>query len=229
MLNYQKLDGKINELKKTIDNAEELDLMSKMSAHVKDAQTQSANLESTAKKLIDDYEELKNLHDTNTNQLNNLIKNDVSSLDKEELDDYIKNVNELSSELFMLERNFNLLVSKINEQLKSFEATARRAKRARDKHQEVRAKYEARQKEITPKMEELQKELKKLEKSVPAELLEKYKTVKGDGIFPVFVPLVDKGCGYCRMQIASAKLDILLANDHIPCEHCRRVIYNLPS
>lgn len=227
ILNYQKTDAEINKLNKIIDKAEELNQMAKLNAFVKEAQSKSTFLENSAQKLIDEYEELKSLHDNSTKNINELIKNDVSDLGKEKLDEYIKNVNELSSELFMLERNFNMLITKIGNKLKEFEATVKNAKKARARYKEIKSKYEEKVQGVEPERKKLQNTLKELEKNVSAELLAKYKTIKQDGIFPVFVPLVDKGCGYCGMSIPSAKFDILKTSDYIPCEHCRRMIYNL--
>ncbi len=227
ILNYQKTDAELNKLDKIINKAEELEQMTKLNAFVKESQNKSNFLEDSAIKLIKEYDELKNLHDVSTKNINQLIKNDVSKLDKDKLDEYIKNVNELSSELYMLERNFNMLITKISNKLKEFEITIRNVKKARFRHKEIKSKYDEKVQGIEPERKKLLKDLKEIEKNVPKELLIKYNAIKQDGIFPVFVPLVDKGCGYCGMAIPSAKFDILKTSDYIPCEHCRRMIYNL--
>lgn len=227
ILNYQKIDAELNKLTRTINQAEEREQMNKLNLYVKEAQGKSSFLEQSANQLIEEYDELKKLHDTSTKSINALIKNDVSNLDKDKLDEYIKNVNELSSELFMLERNFNLLITKIGEKLKEFEATVKNVRKARSRHKEIKKKLDEKVGKIEPERDKLQASLKEIEKKVATELLTKYKAVKQDGIFPVFVPLVEKGCGYCGMAIPSAKFDVLKSSDYIPCEHCRRMIYNI--
>ena len=68
-------------------------------------------------------------------------------------------------------------------------------------------------------------ELASLEKTIDAKTLAKYKTIKQDGIMPVFVPLVDKRCGGCRMELSVSALDKLKESGIYECEQCRRLIY----
>lgn len=225
ILEYQKLDAEKLKIEKSLGNIEERQIMNKMIAFVKDAQNKSLQIEQSSKKLIEDYENLRKSYDSNTSNIEKLTKTTVKTMSKEELDDCLKRVNALSSELFMIERNIGILIQKINEKLKEFEATKNSAGKARAKHKEAKAKYDAKVAELQPKISEIENKLSKMEKEIPAEILTKYKGLKNDGIFPILVPLQDKSCGGCRMEIPSKILDKLKNSDVIQCEHCRRIIY----
>lgn len=225
ILEYQKLDAEKIKVEKSLNNIEERQVMNKMIAFVKDAQNKSLQIEQSSKKLIEDYENLRKSYESNTSNIEKLTKTNVATMSKEELDACLKKVNALSSELFMIERNIGILIQKINEKLKEFEATKNSAGKARAKHKEAKAKYDAKVEEIQPKIAEIDKKLAAMEKEIPADILSKYKALKNDGIFPILVPVQDKNCGGCRMEIPSKTLDKLKTSDVIQCEHCRRIIY----
>ena len=95
-----------------------------------------------------------------------------------------------------------------------------------NRNREAKEKFEAKKMEMQPKLTEIETKLKSLEKEISPEIMAKYKTLRSDGIFPILVPVVNKCCGGCRMEIPSSTLDKLKTNKVTQCEHCRRVIYN---
>jgi len=145
---------------------------------------------------------------------------------EEEFKDIYAQINTLSSELFMIERNLNIVLSKAKEILKEFEITKNNVMKARAKHNSSKENYEKLLKDVEPKLNEIRAQMKAMEPKVTPTLLEKYKTMKNDNIFPVFVPLLDnKSCFGCRMEVASSKLNKLTSEQFITCEHCGRLIY----
>ena len=74
-------------------------------------------------------------------------------------------------------------------------------------------------------METLKKQIKALEKGLDAELFSKYKELRKDGVFPMFVELNDKSCGGCRTNLPSSTLERIKEHGYIRCENCRRIIY----
>ena len=226
ILEYQKIDSERIKLERGMNDIEEKAIMNKMIAFVKDAQNKSLQLENSSKALLEEYTQLKKAYENNTENVNALIKTQVGNMTKDELGECLKKVNALSSELFMIERNINILITKINEKLKEFEVAKNNAGKARAKHREAKEKYESKRNDMQPKLVELDNKLKALEKEISPEVLAKYKTLRNDGIFPILVPVVNKCCGGCRMEIPSSTLDKLKTNKVTQCEHCRRVIYN---
>ena len=222
ILQYQKIDSEIQKLIRQSNNSEEKVVMNKMIAYVKDAQNKSNALEARGSALVDEYNALKKSYDD--------IYKKISKLTGQtNITDYsttFSEINTFSSDLFMIERNLNMVINKAKDLLKEFEVTKNNVLKARAKHKESKDKFEQKLNELNPKIENYKKQLASMEKEINPKLLEKYKSVKNDNIFPVFVQLNGNVCSGCRMEIASSKLNKLSSDKHIVCEHCGRIIYN---
>ncbi len=227
MLEYQKLDGKLLKLNRDATCANEKETMNKMISYVKDAQNKTLQLESMSEKLIKEYHALKSDYDKNFAIIQGLIKVDTTNLNGDEVQENLRRVNALSSELFMIERNINLIITKINERLKEFEVTKNNALKARARHRSAKEVYDKKVSDMEPEIKKVTAELKKLESKISKDMLTKYKTIKNDGIFPVYVPLNDKSCGGCRMELPSRVVNKMLEEKMVVCEHCRRIIFKL--
>lgn len=213
----------LKKIQRSINVSEEKEVMNKMINYVKEAQNVSNAIESRANKLVNDYFQLKKNYDNNAKQVEKLIATLPDN--EEELKKAYALINTLSSELFMIERNLNIVITKAKECLKEFETTKNNVIKARSKHKTSKENYEKLVKDAEPKINEIKAQMKALEKSVTPSLMEKYKQMKNDNIFPVFVPLLDgKSCYGCRMEIASSKLNKLSSEPFIACEHCGRLI-----
>jgi len=224
MLQYQKLDMELKKIQKSVNTSEEKEVMNKMINYVKEAQNVSNVIENKANKLVNDYFALKKSYEANAKKVEKLVANMPTN--QEELKNAYALINSLSSELFMIERNLNIVIGKAKDCLKEFETTKNNVIKARSKHKASKENYEKLLKETEPKINEIKAQLKALEKEINPSLLEKYKTMKNDNIFPVYVPLLDgKACYGCRMEVASSKLNKLSTEKFISCEHCGRLIF----
>ncbi len=223
ILQYQRLDIELHKLIRATENSEEKAVMNKMIAYVKDAQNKSTAIENNAKKVVDDYKNLRKKYDACNKEIQTITSN--SDYQNINYDQTYKRINSLSSELFMIERNLNMTINRAKELLKEFEVTKNNVIKARGRHKESKDKYEQLIASYAPKIEETKKQMKELEKVIEPKQLEKYRSIKNDKIFPVLVPLQNNLCGGCRMEIASGKLNKLSSEPFIICEHCGRVIY----
>ena len=77
---------------------------------------------------------------------------------------------------------------------------------------------------VLPDIEKKEAEIKKLESSVDKAMYEKYKSLRNDNIFPVFVHLRSNRCGGCQMEQSLNFVQKLKQNGMLPCEECRRII-----
>lgn len=225
ILQYQKIDMELKKLNRQVNASEEKEVMNKMMAYVKDAQNVSNGLEVKAGKIIEEYLNLKKNYEDNVNKVQKLTaKADYKS--EEEFREAYSQINALSSDLYMIERNLNIFINKAKQLLKDFEVTKNNVIKARGRYKSSKENYEKSISAVEPKINELKAQRKALEKDIEPALLEKYKTMKADNIFPVFVPLLDgKACYGCRMELASSKLNKLNSDGYITCEHCGRLIY----
>ena len=172
------------------------------------------DLQKEYKKLIivislDDYNKLKNQYDANVDKVQNLTKTDLNSVVIDDVDSILSKINALSSELFLLERNINIIITKIKTSLKDFETTKNNIIKAKQKYNVFKAKYEQDLASVMPKIKEIEQKLKSLEPNLDKELFAKYKAIKADKIFPVFVPFSNGHCSGCRVEIPTSKVNKL--------------------
>lgn len=226
ILEYQKLDSELVKLRRMSVNNEQKEVMNKMINYVKEAQGKTGQLEREALKLVNDYTHLVSNYNNTSKSVNALLAKDVNKMSAEEVSRTFGEINKLSSELFMLERKLNFIITNAKNLLRQFEITKNNVLKARAKHKESKEKFESIQHEYEPKIAEVKTQMAKLEKTCNAELLAKYKTLKAENIFPVFVPLASGTCGGCRMALPSNKVSQVADKGYIVCEHCGRIIYN---
>ncbi len=225
MLEYQKLDIELNKLKKASANSVERSNMAKLKEYIVEAQDKGMKLEAGAKDLLNDYSKLKKQYDINFDKVQKLTTTDLSQVTLDKVDDILGTINSLSSELFQLERNINNIIIKIKESLKSFEVAKQNIIKAKQKYNIFKTKYEQDVKASMPRIKEIETQMAELEKKLNPELFAKYKALKAEKIFPVFVPMVGGHCQGCRVEIPTAKANKLKTEKTIVCE-CHRIIYS---
>ena len=225
ILEYQKLDIELNKLKKSNMNSVEKSNMNKLKGYIVDAHDKGMGLETGAEDLLKDYENLKKQYEANYKKIQTLINKDVKTIELEDVDNVLSAINSLSSELFLLERNINIIITKIKASLKEFEVTKNNMIKARTKYNEMKSAYEKSLKQIEPKLKEIENKMLTLETEISPELLNKYKTMKTDKIFPVYVGFDNGHCSGCRVEIPTARINKLKTEGTIVCEQCHRIIY----
>jgi len=226
ILEYQKLDLELMRLKKSSLKSDDKNNMNKLKSYIMDAHDKSNQLDGSAKDLVNDFNKLKKQYDKNFEKVQELTRVDLSTIKAEDVDGYLSTINSLSSELFLLERDINIIIGKMKSSLKDFEVTKNNTIKARQKYNEFKSKYEEGVEKVAPKIKEIEVAMKALEKELDPELFAKYKALKNDKIFPVFVPLSGGHCAGCRVEIPTSKVNNLKSAGKIVCEQCHRIIYN---
>ena len=121
ILKYQTLDLEMDRLIKQQNSYEELKVIERMKNIVKNAQNNSINLESEAEKLLSEYSKLKSDYDKQFKKINTLTHMDINKMTREEINNNLMSINSISSELFMIERNLNIVINNISKALRDFE------------------------------------------------------------------------------------------------------------
>lgn len=226
ILEYQKLDIELNKLKKGNANSVEKNNMAKLREYITEAQNKGLSLEACAKDLLADYEKQKKLYEANLEKVQKITATDLSKVSANEVDEMLSNINALSSELFSLDRNINIIITKIKESLKDFDNAKQNIIKAKQKYNIYKSKYEQDIKATMPRIKEIEQKMAEMEKTIKPELLEKYRTLKSENVqLPVIVPMVGGHCSGCRVGIPMAKVNKLKSEKSIVCE-CHRIIYS---
>ena len=225
ILEYQKLDFELNKLKKSNLNSVEKSNMIKLKGYIVEAHDKGMQLENGANALLEEYNNLKKQYEANLKKIQKLTNTNLSTVELDDVDGMLSTINSLSSELFLLERNINIIITKIKNSLKDFEMTKNNMIKARSKYNEFKAAYEKSMKLVEPKIKEVEDKMKVLESEIEPSLLNKYKAMKADKIFPVYVAFDNGHCSGCRVEIPTAKANKLKTEGTIICEQCHRIIY----
>ena len=148
---------------------------------------------------------------------------DINSMTPAELKDFETKLGQTAKQLAELETrilNNNQEVKKVVLDYKMYRKKILDAKEARENIKTTDTEISN-----DKQVEALLAKKSELEKVIEPNKLAKYKAMKQDGIFPVLVPLTEKRCGGCRVELSSVALDKLKNGEVYECEQCRRIIY----
>ena len=110
ILDYQSIDAKIIKLERDKNNLEEKNIMNKMISYVKNAQNKSIALEEEGKALLNDYNSLKKEYNSLSKKIQTLVNENIEEKSSiGDIDSCFVKANSYSSELFMVERNINIV------------------------------------------------------------------------------------------------------------------------
>ena len=225
ILEYQKKDFDIIKLERQLENNEDKKIYQSMIGVVKDAQNKSTSLDKEANALIQEYKNLEKTYNENLKSCGVVLNTKLDKISENDLTNVSTVANDLINNMSILEKKLMYLAERVNAILSEFENTKKRYNVAKQKYSAHKTAYEKKQSEIMPEIEKKRQEIKKLESGIDPVYLAKYKQRRADKMYPVLVPLIDKTCGGCRMELPSASLQKLKENGFLECEHCRRIIY----
>ena len=225
LLEYQKLDTELFRLQRDINKNESRKEAQSMVAVVKDAQTHIISLERLAKSLCDDVEKLKAVQNKGISLVEKYSKQTSQNLSEQELNDLKAKIKQASKQLNELENRLLSNEQKSKQVIMDFDNTKKKANVARARHQEAKAKFDEFYATKVPQIEELRQKMQALEKTIEPAMINKYKAMKQDGVFPVIVSLVDNRCGGCRMELPKGAVDVIKEKGKLECPSCHRLIY----
>ena len=145
-------------------------------------------------------------------------------MSNKDLDTVIEAANSIINNLNILEKRLFTQAESLNATLNEFNSTKKNYGSARAKYAENKKIYEEELGKKSPQIDQIKKDLSKLEKDIEPKLITRYKQLRADRIYPVFVRLIDKSCGGCRMERSAAELDKLKNQGYLECENCHRII-----
>ena len=225
ILEYQKLDAKLVSIEKEIANSPAKQTANKMVEYVKAAQQTLVGLEQNASQLIAEYEKLNAQYQSISKQVEKLTKQKYENFDEDQLRENANIVTQMNSVILNIERSISVLSEKISKIMRDFDKTKEQAKTAKMKFEQNKNEYNKLVETKQADIEKLKQELIRVEKTVNKDMLKRYKDLRGDNKFPIFVPLVNESCGGCMMNMPRARLDKLKADKILECENCHRMIY----
>lgn len=225
IIEYQKLDTKVFQLERELNQSSNKKKCVELSAVAKDSQTKSAKLEQEASQIAKEIENLFAIADQNKLKIRQILDQKLDDMTAEQIESSLLMKDKILQNLGIIDKKATKLAENANAVLAEFNKTKLVYKNAGEKYKEYKEAYDKEVAEISPKIEALKAELKKLEKDIDSKILEEYKKRRSDRIFPVLVPLNNKSCGGCHMEVPASSLSKLDSEGILVCENCRRIIY----
>ncbi len=225
ILEYQKIDGKLFNLEKKLNESKYKKIMEEARISANSVKEKMIQIESKAGKTYQKYLDLNNTIEKNLNIVKILDEQKIDSIQSKELNDFGKKINSMSSNLNILQKDLNMLQGEIKDLLKEFNKLTQARKNAKNQYAQAKQSYDKEVEESAGEIDALKKELSALQSGLPKDLFDKYQKIRKDKVYPVFIPLKDKICGACGMEMPSVLVDSIKAGKFIECEHCRRVLY----
>lgn len=225
ILKYQAKDGELLKIERSISESNAKKVVNQMVTIVKKAQQNLKDLEKNSESLIKEFEDLNKTAQNQADFVEKLLKQKLDTKTEADLKEIEKQIKETTTSLLLIQKNSKKLAKSIETSLKEFEQSKNEVMVAKQKHKQGMDAYNKLLEASDEKIKKLNAELKALEPKIEPKLLEKYKTMRQDKKFPIFVPLLNNSCGGCSMELAMSKKHILEEKGVLECENCHRIIY----
>ena len=225
ILEYQELDKKIKNIKNEVSGGSAQKNLDSISNSIKVWQTKILELEETSKELLSSLNKLMEVEKKGIAYVEKCKKMNLDKMSKEELEDFDTKASQTAKQLAELEARITAHNAEVKKVVLDYKMYRKKILDAKEKRDSLKTETAQKLEDRQPDIEDLKKEQQKLEKGIEPALLAKYKQLKQEGIFPVFVPLVDKRCGGCRVELSSSAIEKLKNGDSYECERCRSIIY----
>ncbi len=148
------------------------------------------------------------------------------SINLDELNYLNKKLNDLSKTVALLDRDMAALLKDMEDTAAQFEEYRQKLPKAKKQYNEAKIGFDEVRKSREPEIIEIRKKMAQAEKKIAPEILEKYRKLKSQGVYPPFVKLLGESqCGGCRVDMPMSMVSRLSEKGYIECENCHRIIY----
>lgn len=225
ILEIQKLDRQIKAYEREVEKCPASIDFKNYKRVLQEGRNRFDQLEAQANEIINNFNVANNRFSKYAGSSDILKKRNTANINLDNLSQLITDANSLLGELSEENRHVEDLVRKSEEIVRKSSELSNKLTEAKIRSKSIKDKIELKKQEVAPKIAELEKKIKDLEPKVAdKEKYEKYKTMKENGIFPVFVELEDHFCGGCKVELPLNFIEKLKTKGMLPCEHCNRII-----
>ena len=225
ILEIQKLDRQIRVLEREVERCPASIDFNNYKKLLQEGKHRFEQLEAQASEVIKSYNTALNRLSKYKGNSEIVKKRNVDGISLDNISNLISDTSTLTSELIEENRRVEDLVRKSEEIVRKSADLSNKLTEAKLRANTIKARIEAKKQEVAPKIAEIQNKIKALEPKVQdKEKYEKYKQMKANGIFPVYVYLEGDFCGGCKVELPLNFKEKLKTKKMLPCEHCGRII-----
>ncbi|MBE7077025.1 MAG: hypothetical protein E7374_03970 [Clostridiales bacterium] len=225
ILAIQQLDRQIRQLTKEVDKCPASVDFKNYKKIMQEGKARFASLEAQANEIIKNFYSSSNKLSSHKGDYDIIRKRNTQEMDRDSVSSLLSDANNLVGEVSEENRRVEDLVRRSEEIVRKSADLSNKLTEAKKRSAVIKEKIEQKRQEVAPKIAEIEAKIKELEPSVKdQEKYKKYKDLKANGIFPVYVNLEDNFCGGCKVELPLNFIEKLKVSKMLPCEHCARII-----
>lgn len=227
LLEYQEVDRKLLKIEKELNETEEKKNYAKARKFMRNAQIMLEGYESKAISLMGEFNDLESRYRKVSDQLSEFTEIDFAELEEneEEVAYLKKNALNLSETLKNLKKNLISVKEQMEKMTQEYEKLKKQTISIQKKYKEYKEKYDELAASRETEVAAIKKQLAALEKDIPAEIVERYRNKRKEGVWPVLCKLNGERCSVCSMDVPRAALSQLTEKSVIECENCHRILF----
>ena len=227
LIGYQATDKTLLDIEKALAATEERKKYMQARKFMKNAQAMLETYENKAVALTGELSRLEEQYNGVAAELKEFSEIDFQELENSEGGTafFKKNALALADTLRSLKRDLASVREKMEAVTKDYLDLKKKTLVMQKQFKEYKEKYALVEQGKAGEVQEIRSRLAGMEKDIPADVLERYKNRRKEGLWPVLVPLKGDRCGFCSMELPRAAISKLNEKGAIECENCHRLIY----
>ena len=225
ILSYQEADAKLYKLERDLASCDERKEYVKIKKFLESAPEKLDSLEAKAVALKAEPAQLEEKYAREEESLKDFSNLDDLIQEGADVSFYQKKVLSIVELMRKLKSDLNQLMENVKATDAEYQKLKKQVISAQKQFPDAQEKYKVVKASKEDERKAMEAEVKKLEKTVPAELLEKYQTKRKERIFPIVGELTGNRCPFCSMEPPLAARNQLTGGGTIECDNCRRIIF----
>ncbi len=227
LIGYQAMDKNLLNIEKELAATEEKKKYAQARKFLKNAQVTLDGYENKAVALSGELSRLEAQYNEIASELKEFSEIDFSEMEENEGEAaYLKkNAQSLADKLRVIKRDLASVKERMDAATKDYRELKKKTLAMQKQFREYKEKYAVVAQGKEAEIQSVRSQLAAMEKDIPADVLERYKNRRKEGLWPVLCPLKGDRCGVCSMDLPRAAISLLNEKGVIECENCHRLIY----
>ncbi len=229
LIKLQNLEKKCIEIEKSLKSNSDKKEAKEAASSFKQAQAKTLSLDEEAKKLIDELQKLQGVQEKGVALVHKYTSQEISGLDAEKLADLKAKIDKTNASLAELEKRLYAFNERVKKTLIAGEDARKQAIAAKKSHMQAKENFTKSVDEVADDLAKYKEQIKELKSKIDERSLNRYNSMRAEGIFPVIVSLNDTRCAGCRMELPSLALEKIKKEGELVCPSCHRIIIVKPE
>ncbi len=222
---YTELDKQIRKIEKELNASEARKKGSQLGLALKDAEENLNKMEKRSEELADMFAKTKNSFEAQLKLIQEYEGCVDSSKDEQELNYLQKKLADLIRNVVTIERNLAAIAKEMSDISRSFDDYRKKVPTIQKEYRYWREQFDQMRKECLPEVNSIKAQMREVEQTLDPRIVDKFKKLKEQGIYPPFVQIAENRCSGCRVEIPNGQLSTLESVGYVECENCHRVVY----